>query len=108
MNDFQTGKRYAHLAICISAVATILNFAALSYSASGRNKIEEPTGPTVRDGIFSTSLVKIIANPEIYNGKRVLFIAYLKTGFEEKGLYISADDANLLNTRQALWLGELS
>jgi hypothetical protein len=59
----------------------------------------------VREGVVSTSLVRVIANPERYTGKRILLKGYLKIAFEESGLYLSKDDANILNTKQAIWVG---
>jgi hypothetical protein len=104
----RASTRYLLVAVLVAVATTISSFVVLSQFLGLSDETTEPLDPTVRDGVYSTSLVRIIANPEIYAGKRVLFIAYLKTGFEEKGLYISADDANLLNTKQALWLGGLS
>jgi hypothetical protein len=68
------------------------------------------TSPTradqvIRDGVIQTSLVRILAHPEQFNGKRVLLDGYLKIAFEESGLYLSKDDADHLNTMQALWVG---
>jgi|GEM_PF-4700563 len=61
----------------------------------------------VRDGVIATSLVRVVANPEDYDGKRVLLKGFLQRGFEESGLYLSRDDAAILNSRQALWVGSL-
>ena len=59
----------------------------------------------VRDGVISTSLVRVVSNPERYTGKRILLRGYLKIAFEESGLYLSKDDSRILNTKQALWIG---
>ncbi len=61
----------------------------------------------VRDGVIATSLVRVVSNPEEYDGKRILLKGFLRRGFEESGLYLSRDDAAILNTKQALWVGTL-
>ncbi|MCH8473615.1 MAG: hypothetical protein LAT55_00120 [Opitutales bacterium] len=61
----------------------------------------------VRDGVISTSLVRVVSNPEGYDGKRILLKGFLRRGFEESGLYLSREDAAILNTKQALWVGSV-
>ncbi|MCC5788132.1 MAG: hypothetical protein JJT75_00730 [Opitutales bacterium] len=61
----------------------------------------------VRDGVISTSLVRVVSNPEAYDGKRILLKGFLRRGFEQSGLYLSREDAAILNTKQALWVGSV-
>jgi len=62
----------------------------------------------IADGVISTSLVRLLAHPEKYNGKRVEVIGYYHSGFEERGLYLTKDDATNLNTESGLWIGGIA
>jgi hypothetical protein len=52
----------------------------------------------------SVSLIQLIATPERYNEKRVRAVGVAQFAFEENALYLHKDDADLLNTSNAVWL----
>jgi ABC-type enterobactin transport system permease subunit len=62
----------------------------------------------IADGVISTSLVRLLAHPEKYNGKRVEVIGYYHSAFEESGLYLTKDDAMNSNTESGLWIGGIA
>jgi hypothetical protein len=58
----------------------------------------------IAEGVLSTSLVRLLAHPEKYNGKRVEVIGYYHSQFEESALYLTRDDATNGNTESGLWI----
>lgn len=58
--------------------------------------------------VISTSLIRLLVHPEEYEGKRVEVIGYYHSGFEEKALYLTKDDATNLNTQNGLWIGSIA
>jgi len=50
------------------------------------------------------SLVSVLANPEKYDGKRVMVTGFLHFQFEDSALYLSKEDADYLNGKNALWV----
>jgi hypothetical protein len=63
-----------------------------------------PHGSTA-DGVINTSLVRVLAHPEDYSGKRVGLVGYYHSEFEESGLYLTKDDATAHNYQSGLWVG---
>jgi len=59
----------------------------------------------IRDGIVATSLVRVIASPEQYAGKRIMITGYYVAAFEHSAIYITRDDARVGNPQQSLWIG---
>ena len=59
----------------------------------------------IADGVISTSLIRLLAHPEQYNGKRVQVIGYYHSELEESALYLTKDDATNLNCENGLWIG---
>jgi hypothetical protein len=57
------------------------------------------------DGAIKTSLVRLLAHPEEYNGRRVRLVGYYHSEFEESGLYLTKDDATSHNYQNGLWVG---
>ncbi len=58
-----------------------------------------PDGP-----IVDASLIQLIANPDLYDGKPVRAQGFLHVEFEGTALYLSRDDANHLIARNGLWI----
>ena len=50
------------------------------------------------------SPIHLIANPEKYDGKRVRLRGFLHYQFEDSALYLSKDDADYLNSANAIWI----
>ena len=59
----------------------------------------------IADGVISTSLIRLLAHPEQYNGKRIQVIGYYHSELEESALYLTKDDATNLNCENGIWIG---
>ncbi|SIT94928.1 hypothetical protein [Pontibacter indicus] len=57
-------------------------------------------------GVFPerVSLIKLLANPDKYHGKRVLVAGFLHLEHEDNSLYFSKEHANYLSTENAVWV----
>jgi hypothetical protein len=53
-------------------------------------------------------LVRLIANPEKYDGQRVVVHGYARMDFEGTALYMTKDDADYEFTENSIWIGELA
>jgi hypothetical protein len=51
-----------------------------------------------------TSMVELLATPEEFHGKLVQVSGYLHNQFEDTALYLSKEDADYVNGRQAVWI----
>ena len=58
------------------------------------------------DGYCMLSMVDLIANPELFDGAKVLVVGYVHVEFEGRGLYLHKDDFVYHITRNGLWLAE--
>jgi len=58
------------------------------------------------DGYCYVSMVDLIANPELFDGMKVLVTGYVHVEFEGRGIYLHKDDFLYGITRNALWLSE--
>jgi hypothetical protein len=56
----------------------------------------------------SVSLIRLIANPERYHGKKVRVIGFARLQFEGSGVYVHEDDYRHGITRNGLWLGSFA
>jgi hypothetical protein len=59
----------------------------------------------IADGVIKTSLIRVLAHPDKYNGKRIELIGYYHSEFEESALYLTKDDATARNYENGLWIG---
>ena len=50
------------------------------------------------------SMVDLIANPQLFDGQKVLIEGYVHIEFEGRGIYLHKDDFIYGITRNALWL----
>jgi hypothetical protein len=53
---------------------------------------------------YDVSLVKLIANPEKYNGKTIQIIGYLNLEFEGNAVYLHKEDYEHGLTRNGFWV----
>jgi len=58
----------------------------------------------VADGVIFTSMIRLIAHPDAYDGKRVLIIGYYVAGQELSSLFVNKEDARSGNTQSAAWI----
>src|SRR5215469_2482144 len=58
------------------------------------------------DGYCMLSMVDLIANPELFDGAKVLVVGYVHVEFEGRGIYLHKDDFVYHITRNGLWLSE--
>ncbi len=56
------------------------------------------------DGEYDVSLIKLIANPEKYNGKTIQVIGYLNLEFEGNAIYLHKEDYENGLTRNGFWV----
>jgi hypothetical protein len=56
------------------------------------------------DGYCMVSMVDLIANPALFDGRNVLIDGYIHIEFEGRGIYLHKDDYLYGITRNALWL----
>src|SRR5436190_24164697 len=56
------------------------------------------------DGSTWTSLIRVLANPEKYDGKRIQLTGYYSKSFESVGLFLSKADARVGNIQNAIWV----
>jgi len=58
------------------------------------------------DGYCWVSMVDLIANPQLFDGVKVLVAGYVHVEFEGRGIYLHKDDFRYGITRNGLWLSE--
>jgi hypothetical protein len=58
------------------------------------------------DGYCQVSMVDLIANPELFDGVKVLVNGYVHVEFEGRGIYLHRDDFLYGIRRNGLWLSE--
>ena len=56
------------------------------------------------NGYCMLSIVDLIANPEMFDGRKVLIQGYVRIEFEGQGVYLHQDDFRYGITRNALWV----
>ena len=56
------------------------------------------------DETIQTSIVRLLARPEDYNGKRVEFIAYYLSAQEVSAAFLSKEAADSGNSQLAIWV----
>lgn len=59
----------------------------------------------IADGVIYTSIIRLIAHPELYEGKKVQIIGHYIAGQELSSLYLTRDDAQSGNSQSAIWIG---
>lgn len=82
----------------------LLNSILVLLIAFGLNVGVASTDPSDSDTAEWVSMIQLIATPERYEGKVVILTGHLRFGFEESVLYFHNEDAEVMNTQNALWL----
>jgi hypothetical protein len=54
--------------------------------------------------VIYTSIIRLIAHPELYEGKKVEVMGYYVTGQELSSLYLTKEDSHWGNSQSAIWL----
>src|SRR5690349_3580523 len=57
-----------------------------------------------QDQLTEVSLLRLLANPEKYDGKKVRISGFLHVQFEDNAIYFHKDDADHLIGSNALWV----
>lgn len=57
------------------------------------------------DGYCMVSMVDLIANPDLFDGMKVLVAGYVHVEFEGRGIFLHKDDFVFGILRNGLWLG---
>lgn len=74
----------------------LFSFQTISVVSQQKKQIEFVYAPV--------SPIHLIANPEKYDGKRIRLHGFLHYQFEDSALYLSKDDADYLNSANAIWI----
>jgi hypothetical protein len=54
--------------------------------------------------IYDTSIIQLLARPEVFDGRRVRVVGYIHFEFEGNGLYIHREDEKLNLLRNGVWV----
>ena len=54
--------------------------------------------------VYAVSMIKLLANPEKYNGKRVMLDGFLNLEFEGNALYLHKEDYTHGISKNSLWV----
>ena len=57
---------------------------------------------------YKVSIIQLLANPELYDGKQVVVHGFVHLEFEGRGLYIRKQDHEEHLTHNGLWVGKLN
>jgi len=92
-----------HVARKIRRIATFSILGLFAFFASGEPRCADLD---TRQGCkrFDVSLVQLIANPDQFDGKRVVVGGFLSLEFEGRALYLHQDDFRVGNTSNAVAL----
>ncbi len=55
-------------------------------------------------GEYQVSLIRLIANPEKYDGKKLRVIGYLHLEFEGNGLFLHKEDYDIGISKNSIWV----
>jgi len=67
-------------------------------------KLSVTNSEPVSETVSLISIVKLIAEPDRFNGKRVQVIGFAHLEFEDNGIYLSKEDYEYALTMNGLWL----
>lgn len=88
--------------------AAVLLLASASSAPLQEDRYPPESRCGVRDGgvcmVYSVSIVELIANPRIYDGKLVQVIGWLHLEFEGDGIYLHQEDAAAGIHHNGLWV----
>ncbi|HEX4606690.1 MAG TPA: hypothetical protein VH092_00650 [Urbifossiella sp.] len=76
----------------------------LAVSVSARPGAPAAAPPGVAEQPESVSLVRLIANPDAYDGKMVRVFGYVRVEHEGTAVYLHRDDCEHMLTKNGLWL----
>src|SRR5258708_4551063 len=93
------------------AILAVIELFLLSVTGCSR-PIQVPASPLAVEKVAKeepaeATLLRILASPEKYHKRSVSVRGYLHVKFEDQAVYFSKDDADHLNSENALWI-ELS
>lgn len=90
----------AHLQKVAGRVLRIVLLVAIAFW--GSSTIHGDT--LIANGTIFTSILRLLARPELYLGKRVQVIGFYRRGQELRSVFLSSDDARAGNPQNALWV----
>ncbi len=98
---------------------SILTFVCMALAVANAMPQEQPIKPgplekyrmcevqeRMFDGYCMVSIIDLIANPELFDGRKVLVTGYVHIEFESRSVYLHKDDCLYYITRNGLWLAE--
>lgn len=60
--------------------------------------------PVDQQPVCDVSMIEVIANPDIWDGKRVRLIGFMHLEFESNGLYLGKSDFEIGLSKNGLWI----
>jgi hypothetical protein len=84
--------------VCLIAVISLQASIASSQNAGYYPK----GGPDL--GVENVSMIRLIANPQEYDGKRIRITGFLRIEFEGDAIYLHREDFDYGITKDALWI----
>ncbi len=85
--------------VVVAAVASL--FASIS---SSQNRLTIDSLNYKLKGFETVSMIQLIANPQLYEGKRVQVSGVMHLKYGDEALYLSKEDGDFLRTANALWI----
>jgi hypothetical protein len=98
-------KRFIRFTLTGFLLLSINAFIGCTRTDTNKTKISsntKPMFPTNED--FNISLIKLIANPEKYNGKTIRVKGYLNLEFEGNALYFHKEDYDKGMNKNSIWI----
>jgi hypothetical protein len=72
----------------------------LPFDEKGRKIVDDEDCPQ-----YETTIIQLLARPELFDGKRVVIRGYVHREFEDNGIYIRQEDFADHLTHNGLWIG---
>gem|GEM_PF-2677029 len=82
----------------IFRLSVLLIFFSSSLIIYAQRKVPVPNAP------YHVSIIKLLANPDFYHGKKVTIMGYFHYKFEDSALYFTKDHADRLMSFDAIWI----
>jgi hypothetical protein len=90
-----------------AAVSALISSCLLGCGPSARRPAETESTTSLNkypNNEFNNSIVRLLANPDRYDGKRIRIEGYLRVAFEGTAIYLSKDDADYAISSNGFWV----
>jgi hypothetical protein len=102
MNKYKSSYNFP----IIYVILILLTFSAIGYGQNGKksDNQKDDVGPLDLGITENTSLIRLIATPEKYDGKTIQVVGYLHLEFEGNALYLHKEDYENNLDNNAFWV----